>query len=75
MQAVSYFDPEGNLHMSTKFYDENVRIMGGKELMYYFIITASHSPYKKRGAVREILGISRATEWRYRKNLKEKGYL
>ena len=47
----------------------------GRMMMYYLVLVAKYSPYQTRKEVRNIIGISRATEWRYRKKLKEEGYL
>jgi len=71
--VASTFD-NGNFYINSKFWDKHSKEMG-KMMMYYLVLVAKHSPYQARKDVRQAVGISRATEWRYRKKLRERGYL
>lgn len=49
----------------------------GFEATVYFILAGSRKEFiqKPNSYLRSVMGISRGTEWRYRKLLEEKGYL
>jgi len=71
---IAYFDPDKNLHIYNEFWDKHSANLG-KMMMYYLILKAKNSPYKTRTSIRNLLGISTATEWRYREKLKELKYI
>ena len=73
--TMAFFDPDGNLHIKKSWFHEILPKLKGKLAFYLAFIKAKSNPQKSRKEIREILGIGNATEWRWRKELKEKGYL